>query len=67
MRNILDFTSWHTLLTTAIGLLLASLLMVGIRLVLMQTLQRRREREKAAQDMRNGREPQPRYGDEYYW
>lgn len=45
MRNILDFTSRHTLLTTAIGLLLASLLMVGIRLVLMQTLQRRRERE----------------------
>lgn len=29
--------------------------------------QRRREREKAAQGMRNGREPQPRYGDEYYW
>ena len=29
--------------------------------------QRRREREKARQDMRNGREPQPRYGDEYYW
>ena len=29
--------------------------------------QRRREREKARQDMRNGREPQPRYGDECYW
>ena len=29
--------------------------------------QRRRERERARQDMRNGREPQPRYGDEYYW
>lgn len=28
---------------------------------------RRREREKAAQDMRNGREPQPRYGGDLYW
>lgn len=28
---------------------------------------RRRERELAAQAMRNGREPQPRYGDEHYW
>lgn len=45
MRNILDFSSWHALLTTAIGLLLATLLMVGIRLVFMQTIQRRRERE----------------------
>ncbi|WP_284413058.1 hypothetical protein [Acidovorax sp. SUPP2539] len=45
MRNMLDFSSWHTLLTTALGLLLALLLMVGIRLVFMQTIQRRRERE----------------------
>lgn len=45
MRNILDFSSWHALLTTAIGLLLATLLMVGIRLVFLQTIQRRRERE----------------------
>ena len=28
---------------------------------------RQREREKSRQDMRNRREPQPRYGDEYYW
>lgn len=45
MRSMLDFSSWHTLLTTALGLLLASLLMVGLRLVFMQTIQRRRERE----------------------
>ena len=45
MRNMLDFSSWHALLTTAVGLLLASVLMVGIRLVFMQTIQRRRERE----------------------
>lgn len=29
--------------------------------------QRRRVRNLAAQDMRNGREPQPRYGTLYYW
>lgn len=28
---------------------------------------RRRVRELAAQDLRNGREPQPRYGDVRYW
>lgn len=28
---------------------------------------RRRERNKARQDMRNGREPLPRYGDDLYW
>jgi len=45
MRNMLDFSSWHALLSTVVGLLLASLLMVGLRLVFMQTIQRRRERE----------------------
>lgn len=29
--------------------------------------QRQRERNRAAQDLRNGREPQPKYGDEYWW
>ena len=29
--------------------------------------QRQRMREKARQDMRNRREPQPDYGDLYYW
>ena len=45
MRNILDFSSWSALLSTVMGLLVATLVMVGIRLVFMQTMQRRRERE----------------------
>ncbi len=45
MRNLLDFSSWSTLLSTVMGLLLATLLMVGTRLIFMQTIQRRRERE----------------------
>lgn len=44
MRN-LDFSSWNGLLTTLIGLVLVSVVAVGIRLVFMQTIQRRRERE----------------------
>ncbi|MNS93378.1 hypothetical protein D3C72_1275470 [compost metagenome] len=45
MRNSLDFSSWQSLLSTVLGLLFATLLMLGIRLVFMQTMQRRRERE----------------------
>ncbi|MFN4118285.1 hypothetical protein [Acidovorax sp.] len=45
MRSLLDFSSWPALMSTLFGLLLATLVMVGIRLVFMQTLQRRRERE----------------------
>ena len=44
MRNI-DFTSWSGTVTTLLGLILVSLVAVGIRLVFMQTIQRRRERE----------------------
>jgi hypothetical protein len=44
MRNI-DFSSWNGMLSTLLGLVLVSLVAVGIRLVFMQTLQRRRERE----------------------
>lgn len=29
--------------------------------------ERRRQRTRAAQDMQNGREPLPDYGDIYYW
>ena len=29
--------------------------------------QRKRQRDKARQDMRRGREPQPDYGDLHYW
>ncbi len=44
MRN-LDLSSWSTVLTTFLSLGLVTLIGVGIRLVLMQTIQQRRERE----------------------
>lgn len=44
MRN-LDFSSWHTLLSTLLGLSVITLIGVGIRLLAMQTMQQRRERE----------------------
>jgi len=44
MRN-LDFSSWSAVLTTLLGLVLVSLVAVSIRLLAMQTIQRRRERE----------------------
>ena len=43
LRNI-DFSSWQSLLTTIVGLAFVTLLGVGIRLVLMMTIQQRRER-----------------------
>lgn len=45
MRNSFDFNSWSAVLSTLLGLVLVSLVAVGVRLVFMQTLQRRRERE----------------------
>lgn len=44
MRN-LDFTDLHSLLSTLIGLVLVTLLGVGIRLLTMMTFQQRRERQ----------------------
>lgn len=44
MRN-LDFTSWQTLLSTVLGLVVVSIIAIGVRLLLMQTVQKRRERE----------------------
>src|SRR4029079_1731528 len=44
MRN-LDFSSWQALLTTLLGLAVITLIGVGVRLLLMQTVQQRRERE----------------------
>jgi hypothetical protein len=41
----LDFSSWQALLSTGIGLAVITLIAVGIRLLLMQTVQQRRERE----------------------
>ena len=40
-----DFSSWSAAGTTLLGLVLFSLVAIGIRLVFMQALQRRRERE----------------------
>jgi type II secretory pathway pseudopilin PulG len=44
MRN-LDFSSWQGLLSTLVGLVLISFIAVGVRLLVMQTVQQRRERE----------------------
>ncbi|MFL6620369.1 MAG: hypothetical protein ACJ8MH_17310 [Povalibacter sp.] len=44
MRN-LDFSSWQALLSTIVGLAIIALVTVGIRLVVRQTVQQRRERE----------------------
>src|SRR6201996_479332 len=41
----LDFSSWQAMFSTLFGLALITLIMVGIRLVVMQTVQQRRERE----------------------
>lgn len=43
MRGI-DFSSWQSLMTTLIGLALVTLIGMGIRLVMMFTIQQRRER-----------------------
>lgn len=43
MRNI-DFSSWHNLLSTLLGLALITLIGMGIRVIMMFTIQQRRER-----------------------
>lgn len=43
MRNF-DFTSWQGILTSILGLLLVTLIGMGIRLLMMVTIQQRRER-----------------------
>lgn len=43
MHN-LDFSSWHSVLVTFIGLALFTLISIGIRLLMMMTIQQRRER-----------------------
>ena len=45
MRNLIDFSSWQALLSTLLGLVLVSFIAVGIRLVVMQSIQQRRERQ----------------------
>jgi heme exporter protein D len=44
MRN-LDFSSWTAVVSTLLGLAVITLIGVGIRLIVMQTIQQRRERE----------------------
>jgi len=44
MRN-LDFSSWQAMLSTLLGIAIITLLGVGIRLLAMQTIQQKRERE----------------------
>lgn len=44
MRNF-DFSSWQTILSTLLGIALITFIGVGIRLLVMQTIQQRRERE----------------------
>ncbi len=41
----LDFSSWQAVLSTLLGLMIITLVGVGIRLLVTQTLQQRRERE----------------------
>jgi hypothetical protein len=46
MRNMaFDFSSWQSVLSTLLGLALFSLVVIGIRLLVMHTIQLRRERE----------------------
>jgi heme exporter protein D len=41
----LDFSSWQALVSTLLGLVLVSVVAVGVRLLVMQAVQQRRERE----------------------
>jgi len=46
MRGALfDFSSWSSILSTIFSLLLMTLMMMGVRLLFMQTIQKKRERE----------------------
>ena len=44
MRSI-DFSSWEAMLSTLLGLCVVTLVMVGLRLIVMQRVQQRRERD----------------------
>src|SRR6195952_5807473 len=45
MRNTIDFSSWQGVLSTLLGLVVVSLVAVGIRLLVMHGVQQRRERQ----------------------
>jgi hypothetical protein len=44
MRNLIDFRSWQGVLSTPVVLLIVILVAVGLRLLVMQRVQNRRER-----------------------
>lgn len=45
MRNAIDFSSWQAVLSTLLGLVLMSVVAIGIRLLVMHGVQQRRERQ----------------------
>ena len=45
MRNLIDFGSWQGVVSTMLGLVLVTVVAVGIRLLVMQRVQQRRERQ----------------------
>ena len=45
MKSGIDFSSWQALFSTALGLSVITLVIVGVRLLVMQTVQQRRERQ----------------------
>lgn len=45
MRNAIDFSSWQGVVSTLLGLILMSVVAVGIRLLVMHSVQQRRERQ----------------------
>jgi len=45
VRNGIDFSSWQGILSTLLSLAVVTLVFVGIRLLVMQTIQQRRERQ----------------------
>jgi heme exporter protein D len=45
MRSLIDFSSWSAALSTLLGLTMVTIVAVGIRLLVMQRVQQRRERQ----------------------
>jgi heme exporter protein D len=45
MRNAIDFSSWQGVVSTLLGLIVVSVVAVGIRLLVMHGVQQRRERQ----------------------
>lgn len=45
MRGLIDLSSWHGIISTLLGLVVVTLVAVGIRLAVTQRLQQRRERQ----------------------